>query len=232
VSAIVTLSVPLFGERRDGPIKAQEDALVTLSNSSNSFNIPFDSEKGIYFSKSIPFPILPGNTYSLTVRSADGKIVSAQCTVPMNSAVPTDLTITKAQNTGSFGDYSNESLKAQWQDIAGEKNYYLVTMSSSDTFNGNLYVQPIYLFNNLVTDEQADGKLITYREEYNFGSIVNDRTYELNLHTLDYNAYEFKKTQKLNDENGPFSTPASVHSNIQNGLGVFGAYRKSILIKK
>ncbi|HEX8549156.1 MAG TPA: DUF4249 domain-containing protein [Cytophagaceae bacterium] len=228
ISATLSLSLPIFGDNTQRVVPIIENATVTLSDGTNSYNIPFVDSIGKYFSKSLPFAIAPGKTYYLTVTTIDGKTVSAKCTVPINAAIPTSFTIIPRSDRPN---YSSTNLKVEWQDIPGEKNFYFLTIVSQDSTRENTYPQPLYLYNNILTDEQRDGKLIVYREDDVFSLNDTSAYFVLELLTMDYNAYEFKRTQVLNEDNGPFTTPVNVHSNIQNGLGVFGAYRKMVLVK-
>ncbi|KAA0989717.1 DUF4249 domain-containing protein [Dyadobacter aurulentus] len=120
---VVSQSAPLFGQ--NSPVATLiAGALVRISDGSREAIVPYDSVNMLYSIDKGRFPIEAGKKYSITV--SDGKrTVNSSCTVPVKLAVPKSYEIDTSYSSG-FDTDTMLTLKMQWDDIAGETNFYRV----------------------------------------------------------------------------------------------------------
>jgi hypothetical protein len=201
------------------------------------------------------FPIVAGRTYTLTVATPDGSRVSATCTVPL--PIPIESIVLDSGRTGSFdanSDYLEYYARLRWRDPAGQTNYYRAD-GDSDFFNPGTISQPgkptrdtLYRNNGLwrhdggyapvQTDASRDGEVLqsaraTLAGYYqgNNGRVFRQPPRPVTgylLHT-DVNYYRYHEAflRQYNNEDNPFAEPAPIPTNIDGGLGCFGAYNRT-----
>lgn len=201
-------------------------------------------------------PIVAGKTYTLTVRVPDGRQVTATCTVPrpvaleqvvLDSAISDDL--------GSRGKNYYASLR--WHDPAGQTNFYRVAGSNEYPYTYRVWTSPnssardtvvhfrgdwYFRKGSILTDLGRDGQeIISQRGRLapSTMTLVNGvwmstrPSGQLNAHLLhvDENYYRYhdavERQNQLNEN--PFAEPVLIPSNIQGGLGCFGAYNRSTI---
>jgi hypothetical protein len=242
----VTESQPLLGAYYDST-PFIKDAMVVLSSDAGQVTVPFDTATNTYILARNQFKIDPGKRYTLTVSDKKRK-VTAHCTVPLN------VTLFKSYDLDTLIDHRQDSVirgKVYWKDIAGEINYYTVrgrsniyedqikdgklNHTSSWSLLGLNYQYP--LSNDLNLDASvmsspyfyidlprhhtlsyldSGGKLQTVDSNPNY-------TIDIEILNIDENYYRFY--QSLQDNNiNPFSEPSIMYSNIEGGIGCFGAY--------
>ena len=108
---------------------AIENAKVTLSNSKKqSAQLAYDKREGVYLITTKNFPIVAGETYTLTAEAAQGK-AEASCTVPMDVVKIKSYSI----DTVTIKQFEYVRTEAhilfEWDDVKGMTNYY--TMKAS-----------------------------------------------------------------------------------------------------
>jgi hypothetical protein len=72
---------------------------------------------------------------------------------------------------------------------------------------------------------EKKGKLTLFDEDYDYKNI------RIGLLNVDEHYYRYHTTLRLYSGDDPFSEPAPIYSNIVGGLGVFGAYNKTTVVK-
>ncbi|MGM9506455.1 DUF4249 domain-containing protein [Larkinella sp. GY13] len=256
LTAEVSLSKPVLGEN-SGYDKRVSNATITLSDGVRS--IVFDRRdgqyQGQYYYGADPkkFPVVAGQRYTLTVQIPDGRKVEAVCTVP-KAVVPREVvldSIPTFENGFSGKDYF---VRLNWQDPAGEENFYRVagvynylplqsTYPNAPTPNWvrNLIdYRPNGDDRDLVDDRQRDGEILNsprgFLRFYGFSQqTLFERVQRLNcvidlLH-VDANYYQYQEAVLRQSQTGgnPFAEPVLVPTNIQGGLGCFGAYNRSTI---
>ncbi len=259
IQAIVTESQPLFGVA-NYQIKVIKDAKVTLSGPSGQVVLPFSDSLSVYVLPASQFNIEAGKTYKITV-SDPTRTVTASCTVPARSASLKKYTFDITEGKTYPGDTPTDEMVAKtkfyWDDIAHEKNYYVV--------RGHVSVDQNVFRYDYMTKVSEIARL-EFKNEFNFAAItdnnadgltLNSGTLETNLRnynsrftgpdgkpvsydtdpkikeiyveilTVDDHYYKFKQTVGHNSEDNPFVEPTLVYTNIEGGLGCFAGFNAS-----
>lgn len=208
----------------------------------------------IYRANPRDLPIVAGKTYRMTVRVPDGREVTASCTVPGPVAL-NQVTI-DSSTTNDFGlirkDYHARMI---WRDPAGQANFYRVAGNNDYTYSYRTQTSPNgpirdttmrmwgdWYFNDgsTLTDLGRDGQEIRSgrgRLAISY-SWVNGRQLpsfprQLNayLFNTEENYYRYHDAVERQNRAGdnPFAEPVPIPSNIQGGLGCFGAYNRSTI---
>jgi len=237
-SVTVSTSVPIFGQNNNGSSSSSyiENATVVLSDGINSCQLVYDNFFMRYEVNSSIFPIISGKTYTLSVTASGYKNVFASCTVPQSKVATASATINQNNSSG----YSSTSMKIKWTDIVGENNYYRTSIKyigvDLNNITDTIYQQYISYNNPVFTDKNNDGGELYSSFEYlsnigdnvYFSSSTGNYTlkgYEIEIANIESNYYLYQKTLNSYAGDNPFAEPSLIYSNIQNGLGVMGAYR-------
>ena len=205
------------------------DATVVISNGSIEKPLVWSGSGvagvGAYYLPTSEMPIVPGQTYTLRVTHPDGRVVIGTTTVPavQNFTPSVSAALVTRQNEDFI------IVNASWRGQASQVRYYRFNYGITSISGPN---QNFYFMNNdfsnttqYLTDRDAADKLMTFREEnyYWNQSGSGDRVIG-QLQELDENSYFYLTSlagQGYND--GPFSEPAPIISNIEGGLGCFGS---------
>lgn len=220
----VSESSPIF---KVGPVYQDlkiSDATVRITGQGQDAIIPYLSDHQYYMLPKSAFPILSGATYTLQVSVPDGRSVSASTTVP--SKLNTSLLINEINwIQGEFSDYE---MNFRFQDLPGAGDFYRISayFSDTDTNLGILNTYELFLEKGerVTSDLNKDENVFSYRVNYSTYSKNNKVT--LLLLTTNEEYYRYHKTVFSYVGDDPFSEPVIIYSNIENGLGVFCAYRK------
>ncbi|WP_077923740.1 DUF4249 domain-containing protein [Spirosoma sp. 209] len=198
-------------------------------------------------------PIIVGKTYTLTVSVPDGRQVTARCTVP--GPVPIDQVVLDSSITNEFGlTTKNYHARLRWRDPAGQPNYYRVAGDNEYTYRSQYVPTPGgpvkdtliktrsgWTFNNgsTTTDIGRDGQEIVSQRArlaiayswINGQQQVSRPTGPINAYLLsvDENYYRYHDSVERQNEVGgnPFAEPVPIQTNVQGGLGCFGAYNQA-----
>ncbi|AQG80766.1 DUF4249 domain-containing protein [Spirosoma montaniterrae] len=235
------------------------NATVTLSDGDRSVTLQraFNQQIGYLYYRATPtqLPIVVGRTYTLTVRVPDGRQVSATCTVPGPVALQS-MTLDSAV-VNEFGRTRKEYYaRLRWRDPAGQVNYYRVAGNNEYVYTSRTGGSPNrpsrdtlirqtgnWFFDNgsTTTDVGRDGQeFVSGRGRLSVAYIwqngqqqVSRPTGRVNgyLLNVDENYYRYHDAVERQNRVGenPFAEPVLIPSNIQNGLGCFGAFNKSTL---
>ncbi len=268
LAARVSKSSPVLGVINPGRSDVA-DAVVTLSDGSRSVTLRFMANQpdqgqglgmaqGYYRADARQLPILAGKTYTLTVRTPDGKQVDATCVVP--GPVALQRVVVDSAVTNDFGRTRKEYFaRFFWRDPAGQANFYRVagandyllkvqyrlspTAPMRDTLfqtTGNLSFTPA----STSTDQGNDGQeLVSGRGRLAVSySWTNGQSqpsrpagqlYAYLLNTdINYYQYHDSVQRQSNTGDNPFAEPVPLITNIRGGLGCFGAYNQTILTVK
>lgn len=246
----VSLTKPVFS--RSNNVEWITDATVKISDGTNTVQLQpvFSSSKSYFVADSSTLKIIEGKTYTLWVNTATGRAAKAECVVPYSSN--TASLVYKWDTTSSYNSSIDAierriRLNMEWNDVAGGENYYragadVITYSVADPtkeYNEQMYNNTL---SDLLTDKGKDGQLLARRDldglvtEY-LGSVVYDFSFRpkgirLYLLNCDINYYKFHESADRNSNGDPFSEPTLIYSNINGGVGYFGAcsqYIKEIM---
>ena len=211
-------------------------ATVSISDGTNSVILPYNNY--CYNINSSLFPILAGHTYFLSVSTPDGRTIKAQTTVP---SVGTPVSITSHYESTDNGlgtptDVTYTKLQVQFNDPSGIKNYYRTVVGAfivdpyliplDTTMLYSAYTSKLeYQFD---TDDEQDGKTITLNKgaDKAFSTDSTLKFFEVTLLNCDYSYYAYHKSviNALGGQENPFAEPSIMYTNIDGGLGAFGAY--------
>ncbi|TAF35467.1 MAG: DUF4249 domain-containing protein [Cytophagales bacterium] len=205
------------------------NATVTLSNGIESVNLVYDRTLERYQISAAEFKIEGGRTYSITASTPDGRKVKATCSVPSGLVAVPSLKMDSSFN--SRDQFMRYRLKFSWLDLPEKGNLYRVAAAryGLDEDSGGLirYVQSIAIEDGLpyLDDETNNGNPFSR-------IVVEDRTRGerpvtiefLILHT-DSHYYRYHFGLFNYTSGNPFAEPTLVYTNVENGLGCFGAYR-------
>jgi hypothetical protein len=226
----LTRSKPIFGTE---PAKKEAisvtDALVIISNKSQSITLSFNAITNKYEVKAGSFPIVAGTTYSLKISTPNGEIVSATCTIP-DSPIP-DARI-ELLDTSS----ATKVVNIKWKDIPNETNYYTVIGQAQQIVNGpiaqdTLLTSLLYDGTSSLNDNRKDGnELSMILIDFNPGSehIISTH-YSVWVLNIDLNYYQYEKSSFNYTGDDPFSEPSPVYTNIKDGLGIFAGYQQKFI---
>lgn len=162
--------------------------------------------------------IRPGDTWQLTVKDAQGRVVTGSATMP--GTVPIDTVEWR------FNDRPEPRalVTVKFQDPPGVGDYYRFQIHR-DSISGEREVD------YTPDDRLLDGQLITLGTSYEF---ERDDTLFLSLYHLDRPYYNFlRSVDDAQSANGnPFGQPAAVQSTVQGGIGVFAIlnYQRRMII--
>jgi hypothetical protein len=185
-------------------------------------------------------PLLTLGTYRLDV-SSDGYDPLSTTQVMPSKANITGVTYEFDKVPYDFGDDLYDLMKVKINDPADEENFYAydVFFEVESGFNGEIYTYETY--------STSDDPVVEYG--YNIGEVIPDITFNGNsydlrllqqsewsvgiedeliavkiiIYTLTKDYYIYETTRSLNSDaqGNPFAEPVLVHSNFENGFGVF-----------
>ncbi len=200
-----------------------------------------------------------GKTYELKVSHPDFPGIQATQTMPALVAVDS---VRFRKNGGISPDGSELfAIDAFIQDKAGETNYYGVYVTELyinvipifdennnfiglDTIEDDEYkIYPetsddpnaqVALDMLVLTDQFFDGQAykISYKSySYNSNDAARYKVYVRAL-TKDYYLYLLSEARKGEAEDLPLAEPVTVHTNLSNGIGIFGMYSEKVVLIK
>lgn len=226
ISAEVSLSRPIIGfepfnQSEDSDII--NDALVSLSNGTNSVILLYNQETFRYELDAELFKIEPGEQYFLEVE-VDSKTYTAQCTVPSWAATEISLSFTQV--------IDELRLRVLWQDEPNVENYYRVLGEYKTNFNDNAFFFNLFFDNDrFKQDVNRDGLQISADADLFGLNESNIDSVRIQLLTTDKNYYNYQKTVfDFDGGDDPFQEPVRLISNIEgeNALGIFAAYQSVV----
>ncbi|WP_338873418.1 DUF4249 domain-containing protein [Spirosoma sp. SC4-14] len=227
------------------------NATVTISDGSRSVSLRYFADGQPYYSASTAFmPIVVGKTYTLTVLTAAGERATSSCMIPGPVALKR-ITFDSIQ----AGQNRRYVVRASWQDLLGEPNYYQVLgvfrfiTDCSSCANDPGYTEReefTYLSfdddnRGVFSDAGIDGSEIISGRSYLNGSTINQQLpfmaqykkafVTMNLYNVERSYYQYWSAvvRQRRVRNNPFAEPVLIPGNIQGGLGCFAGYNQSIL---
>jgi hypothetical protein len=176
--------------------------------------------------------------------------------VSATDAVPIKVPIVSYTVKDSALQPADSEMMAQLDIVINDppgRNYYAIELMMIDTTMSDtmfmpykIYLQPLnhessteeHAYSGiLVNDEFFDGKTYTISLLFgsgNLGYMYYSSPYKLRLNfkTLSRDLYLYEKTFYLNyiNSGNPFAEPVRVHSNVNGGFGIFGAYSEQTVM--
>lgn len=239
--ATVTLSRPLYGQSifDDWQHPKVTNATVTIRSADGTsavFGYNVDLQR--YFLPATAMPIVAGQTYILEVTTPDGKRADAQCTVPTPANFQFEVlgSLVPPANNDPFSRALNVDFR--WQGLPDKNRFYRLNYAQileSGPWAGE-YWQNSYLgATQFYADTERENKRFRVFERISLVFTTTDG-YGLRikgvLQELDENSYRYFTSVSKQLEVGAdgFSEPVVIFSNVNNGLGCFGAsYQYTLL---
>lgn len=226
LKALVYKSTPILGGggnsiHKNDPVVT---ALVILANSKGEkVALPFSYGESCFLTSTETFPIVEGETYTITV-SADGFTTAyASTTVPSLALNVESLSVnTKA---GSFK--TNLSFDLLDGDT-NQENYYRYFVYGVVDESQSYYREEFSLENYLeiASDKNWENNRLRLQFSYDKQGFT---MYQLVLFGVNREYFRYFKTHSAYDEENPFAEAQPIYSNITNGIGVFAAYKAQSL---
>jgi hypothetical protein len=226
--AFIQWSRPVFStENNDRP---NDNLEVSISNGNTDAFFQYDVNMGQYVLPLSDYPLALGVEYTLRVKAPTGEEVSARTTIPIEVPAIVSATLDSSSYINDFGEEVNEFIyKTTLTDNSQDFQYYRFIYYNEEFWNpGESYTN---IEGQSYRDDESlvDGKLyveenITYYSYY--GSFSNKTLAILNCSE---SYYRYHKTLQNQSFSNPFAEPTLVYSNVQGGLGAFGAYRMTLV---
>jgi len=198
---------PAYFEQLD-PVK---NATVILSEGSNSVTISFSEQYQSYVIAQSNFPIRAGRTYRIEVRASGLETVTAECTVPVQSAPA--IEITEIEQLSEYG-YSEYRIHFRFRDHSEPGHFYRVAAAQQYNFP-EFGVREVWEYFSYKTNR--------------VGAMEGPLELFLFLGLTDEHYFRFHKSVFGYEGDNPFSEPTPIYTNISGGVGVFCAVRKNIV---
>ena len=224
VMAFIDWSRPVFSsEDLERPI---DNLQVSITDGSSQAFFQYDFNIGQYVLSLAEYPLALGVEYTLRAKAPTGEEVVAQTIIPAELPLIESATLDSSSYINNFGEEINEFIyKTTLLDNSSDFQYYRFIFYNEDFWlPGKLYTS---IEGQSFSDDESlvDGKIyveqnITYYG-YN-GAVSNKRLAVLNCSE---SYYRYHKTLQNQNFGNPFAEPTIVYSNIEGGLGAFGAYR-------
>ena len=178
-------------------------------------------------------PILANRKYTLRINTVDGKVASAETTIP-SPITDFDLIITATYNKDNA---RYNKINMNLKDEKGVENYYRFALYSQIIYkNPNFPIQEQFSeielrFFNDNKDQVENIFLISdarVPKAFNSGGTTEEFYLRGYFEKGDLAYYQYLTTIKQNSESGgnPFVEPISVFTNIKGGLGVFSSFQR------
>jgi hypothetical protein len=167
--------------------------------------------------------IQAGKKYTLFAKADGFPGITASCTVP--TLLPSNLQLTySALNRAEDSLYT---VQLNWLDPLAEDNYYRVEASTTDSLVSGAvrtydYLFPTHFYSDLLHPGEAiQSGTGSYASLPRF---VGKRWVLAQLITCDVNYYRYHLSLESVAKGNPFQEPVSLYSNVDGGVGCFGAY--------
>jgi hypothetical protein len=237
ITVKVKKSVAVYGAQVQDPEEyTVTNATVVISDGEQSVTIPYfehynGEDVDAYIVSQQLFPIVAGRTYTMHVTSPGGFDVQSHCTVP---EIPTNEVLIDKVDSIQNWDVWMYQVSLHLKDIQGKDNYYRVMADylNIDPFTQEKYYQmvPFEIGDELLRDAGKDGDNFAYLTDHFSVTEIGEPNFFVTVLAVDENYYTFHKEADMagTGDDGPFSEPVVLMSNIEGGLGLFAAYHKRV----
>jgi hypothetical protein len=242
ISVLLIESAPLYGVPKKSQDKVIRNAAVSISEGANTLELSFNPATNAYEASAEAFKIQYRKTYTLTVSTPDGRKATARCTVPGVKVETATNSLDSIGKTFMGQSGSTWHLNAAWPHVPGADFYRLAVSrkSISITNSGTNFYDDLANYGKLRSSHIA----VKEKEasSYSFANIpvylshddldgpfdsagFKNRTTSLTVFIMvtSQEYYRYHESIERYSE-GVFSEPSQVYTNVNGGLGVFGAY--------
>ena len=218
----VSRSRPILGTRDDSNDDYITTATVLISNGNEKLNLIYNSTSRKYELPTSQMPIIEGKSYQLTVTDKT-ETVTAKCLIPSS----VDQVQVNAADSYGNGGYT---IKIDWQDFPIADSYfyyaYSYTVENLERWTLVLSEENLGTSQNNETGKMSISDYLQISLSRTPSSNIS-RKLKFRLLSVDENYYRYQKQLSELVEEGPFTEATQIFSNIEGGLGFFGAYSET-----
>ncbi|MFY0643306.1 MAG: DUF4249 domain-containing protein [Bacteroidia bacterium] len=217
-----------------------DNATVSLSKNNVNQTVSYSPAKKMYESGAVP---AAGDLFLLDVR-ADGYVsVVSQATIPASIMATSSLTPNGGKDTSGI---LSDLVGVNFTDDGNQTNFYRINFFYYNTTLAEFIPMSFGLNDPAITEFNSlklnDGSLIFNDELFNgqektlstvapFGLVISNPgdKYMIQLESINEDLYRYfitlqrAKDAKGSDFSNAFNSAAVIHSNVQRGIGIFGA---------
>lgn len=240
LQATVTLSRPLYGQSifNEWQHPKVSNATVTIRSGGNSAVFSYNATLEKYVLPATAMPIIAGQTYTLEVSTPDGKRVDAQCTVPSPANFQFEVlgSLVAPANNEPFSRALNVDFR--WQGLPDKNRFYRLNYAQlleNGMFAGEYWQNTYLSATQFYADTERENKRFRVFERISLVFTTSDGNglrIKGVLQELDENSYRYFSSMSKQLQVGAdgFSEPVVIFTNVNNGLGCFGAsYQYTVL---
>lgn len=204
-----------------------ENAEVKLEHNGQSINLAFlkvlenqgsldDSRLFVFYTLSSQFPVLPGETYSVTARNGDIFELKAITTVPSKDF---DFSYELSGPFNSPDGQPQDKVAVTVQDQGNAISFMRVLTQYKDQYG------TYNILDEASKPERESGGAIKFSFYYFRQTPGIDREAILHVSNISESYYRYMKSVENGDgESGnPFAEPTTMYTNVEGGYGVFAA---------
>lgn len=176
----------------------------------------------VYLDTTLTMNGVPGKSYTLKIVTQDGKKISSIATVP--PLVKLDSLWYRSVPDPASSDLK-EVMCRLTDPVAVRNNYHFLTKRGTNPFNsGGLFDDAIINGTQVTFPIQRASERNEETDVRTFGYFFNGDTVQVQWKCFDRAQFDFWQTDRASASgNGPFSTFVRIKSNVEGGLGIWGA---------
>ncbi|MDX5321424.1 MAG: DUF4249 domain-containing protein [Bacteroidota bacterium] len=196
---------------------------VFISDGNDTIELVLSSAKTHYEEGVDKLNIVEGKQYWIWAKVPLLPDVFATCLVPKSKVASFNLTYTNSLSPEGDTAYQ---LALNWLDIPDELNYYRVFGEYTDSTPSFISTEMIHFTNAYYTDFDRDGSLIqstVANLNTQVPSLIS-RNVTAGVFTCEEHYFRYHQSFQAREEGSPFIEERSLYSNVNNGVGCFGAY--------
>jgi hypothetical protein len=227
ITVMLGETMPVFGPQSTAIQNPSfPDATVILKGPKDQSQIPWSEEHYTFYLEVLGWELQADEEYELTATLTDGRTIRGKCRIP--AEMNTSLEITDIETIHQDFE-SRYIIQFRFTDLPGEGHFYRVggyahyqfDQGGKETYSNRLYLSR---GSEYISDTEKDGTTMSFRIEANIWGGENLQI-ELFLMTTDEAYYRYHSTLDNYYGDDPFSEPTLIYSNMEDGLGIFSAYR-------
>lgn len=205
ISGKVFRSIPYFTDMSNEDFEIR-DADVTLSNGNSLHILKYDLSEASY-KPNQNFTLKEGNTYTLSVKTKDGNILTSEELMPYSPILQSvKAKLSKTSNDLNFFTTINLN--------SNSSKFYKIEINIDNDYN-------FYFYSPTLIAVPNDGrKSHTFSSKMYFSSYEAD-SLEFSISSINEAFYRFDNIAANYWGDNPFSEPTPLPSNINGGLGIF-----------
>lgn len=235
LTATLSLSMPLYQAGNEEDFRGISDGIIVLEGAGKQDTFRFDPVRRHYRLPSTAVPILPDSTYTLKVyRTSSDTLLLAQarCTVPPQRTPQIEISAERDSTnpTPFYREFVN--LVVEWPVQATPERYFRMLYGlkqRSSTDSAISWINDAPGKPQVFTGTDATDGWIRVSDRFVFwgwGSATGGRTSAIVcLQETDIHAFRYLNAlnAQINQPPGPFQEGVLLYTNIEGGLGCFGA---------